>query len=698
MTSNASSTDSPRSTDSALLADFVRRHSDRAFAVLVNRYAPLVYGATLRRCQVPQLAEEAAQNTFAILARKASFLRGEDSLAGWLHRTATFEASKILRAETRHLRKMHALSNEPNDPNGGTNGDQWGEIKPLLDEALQKLSKGDRDLVLWRYYHGFKLPEIARKTGKTLAATQKQSQRALSRLARFLKGRGATGVTTSVVAAALTSVLHSPVKAGFAAGMAETSLTASAAVPTVTLLTNTLLTMSSVKLSALTAITVFGLALIPLGYQRAAIVKEERRLADLEKTIETQRHTVIAHRRPSLVDNVPPPPAPTPIDQTKRNPGTIDLSQLADDLLAAQEQRSVTALVRSKEALEVISAKPDASLDQLFERISRGNLSSQKRDLLIDAILAEMQDARPGKALKIIEGFLRNASADSDQRYMIKAERALGVLARKDPEGAIAWYESALEEGLFQAKSLHDENASVMRASASVFVGLHEVDAEMAAGFYESLETDAQGVALQQAAIEAQGAEDRHQLAQLAASLPDAQKQSVFESMAHGVARQHGASAETARMVLEWADESVASNGLLVKAARALTEDRLAELDQALEWITEHSEAGQAEANAGKVLGHHATYEQRTAHRKFESMREAGASDAFAAAYIQGGQRAFRDPVGTLNLIHTFTHPDVRAAALQAFAEDWREQPDRLTTYLRDSPLPEAEVQALLEP
>ena len=79
-------------------------------------------------------------------------------------------------------------------------------------------------------------------------------------------------------------------------------------------------------------------------------------------------------------------------------------------------------------------------------------------------------------------------------------------------------------------------------------------------------------------------------------------------------------------------------------------------------------------------------------------MRDAGVSDAFAAAYIQGGQRAFRDPPGTLELINTFQDPEVRAASLQHFAEVWQKHdPDRLPNYLRNSPLPESEVAVLLE-
>ena len=59
MTSSSSGSASKQISDSDLLAEFVSGQSNSAFAALVNRYAPLVYGATLRLCTDPQLAEEA---------------------------------------------------------------------------------------------------------------------------------------------------------------------------------------------------------------------------------------------------------------------------------------------------------------------------------------------------------------------------------------------------------------------------------------------------------------------------------------------------------------------------------------------------------------------------------------------------------------------------------------------------------------
>ena len=75
-------------TDGELLANYLADGSPAAFAQLVERHAPMVYGACLRVTGDRSMAEAAAQAAFLMLKRQAPRLAGRRVLCGWLHAAA----------------------------------------------------------------------------------------------------------------------------------------------------------------------------------------------------------------------------------------------------------------------------------------------------------------------------------------------------------------------------------------------------------------------------------------------------------------------------------------------------------------------------------------------------------------------------------------------------------------------------------
>ena len=179
-------------------AELLRRYAESgdeaAFAAIVERFKGLVFSAARRRLGSVQLAEEATQTTFAIVARKARSLQKVTHHAAWMHRTATQVARTVARTEARHQKKMKALI-EHGELGDGEDPDAWLAVHPYLDEALEALPERDRHVVMLRYFEGLSFREVGERLGKTEAAVQRQGHRALEKLARRLRGKGAAAAT-----------------------------------------------------------------------------------------------------------------------------------------------------------------------------------------------------------------------------------------------------------------------------------------------------------------------------------------------------------------------------------------------------------------------------------------------------------------------------------------------------------------------
>lgn len=203
-----------RPTDESLLNSYARNRDEKAFNALAARYLGLIFHTALRRTSNRQLAEEVSQNILCALAKKAASLaKNPDLLPAWLHRATLYESSKAMRSEISQQRRKQFQA--PDDSAGSSSN--WSEAIPHLDQALDTLPESDRHVLLQHFFEGRPFPKIAQVLGKSPAAVQKQSQRALEKLARILRGRGvtlsataiATGLTSELAKAAPAVLLHS---------------------------------------------------------------------------------------------------------------------------------------------------------------------------------------------------------------------------------------------------------------------------------------------------------------------------------------------------------------------------------------------------------------------------------------------------------------------------------------------------------
>ncbi len=196
-------------TDWALLRRYVESNSQDAFAALVSRHLSMVYTTCLRELRDASLAEDAAQSVFIILAAKASKLSARTNLAGWLFQTARFAAKNARTRQTR--RERHELEAMRQSIQARTEHEDaaWGDAEPFINQAVAKLSPGEREAILLRYWDNLRLAEVGASLGVTEEAARKRITRALMRLRTQLERQGVALGAATLAAALSAKAAHS---------------------------------------------------------------------------------------------------------------------------------------------------------------------------------------------------------------------------------------------------------------------------------------------------------------------------------------------------------------------------------------------------------------------------------------------------------------------------------------------------------
>jgi RNA polymerase sigma factor (sigma-70 family) len=206
-----------------LLAEYVKRGSEKAFRELVARYTNLVYSTALRFVEGDaHSAEDIAQTVFLDLARKAGNLAADVSLGGWLHRHTCYVAATAMRGQRRRqARERTAVAMNTQEDHGASN---LAAVAPVLDDAINQLNGDDRAAIVLRFFEQLDFRAIGAQLGSSDDAARMRVNRAVEKLHEMLKGQGVTlsaaGLGTALAAE---SVKAAPV--GMAAALATHALT-----------------------------------------------------------------------------------------------------------------------------------------------------------------------------------------------------------------------------------------------------------------------------------------------------------------------------------------------------------------------------------------------------------------------------------------------------------------------------------------
>jgi RNA polymerase sigma factor (sigma-70 family) len=183
---------SGRAADGELLDRFVRGHDEEAFATLVARHGPMVLAACRRALREATAAEDVAQATFLVLARKARSIRAPHALAAWLYRTARNLALKHRRADARRRqRETHSLLAAPDRTVPGPVEEiSVRELLAIFDEEVQRLPERFRLPLILCCLEGCTLEEAAHQLGWTPGSVKGRLARGRARLHDRLVRRG----------------------------------------------------------------------------------------------------------------------------------------------------------------------------------------------------------------------------------------------------------------------------------------------------------------------------------------------------------------------------------------------------------------------------------------------------------------------------------------------------------------------------
>jgi RNA polymerase sigma factor (sigma-70 family) len=194
-------------TDGQLLRRFADRRveateavgaAEAAFAALVDRHGPMVWGVCRRALGNTHDAEDAFQATFLILARRAGAVR-EETLGRWLHGVARRVAVRARQeAERRRFVPARTLPQPPGDPAREV---ELADLRIVVQEELGLLPERYRAAIELCHLHGLTHEEAARRLGWSARTIKSRLAAGRDRLRGRLARRGLAPRATALTAA-----------------------------------------------------------------------------------------------------------------------------------------------------------------------------------------------------------------------------------------------------------------------------------------------------------------------------------------------------------------------------------------------------------------------------------------------------------------------------------------------------------------
>jgi RNA polymerase sigma factor (sigma-70 family) len=199
--------------DGDLVAAFLGRRDEGAFAELVRRHGPLVWGVCRRTLPDAADAEDAFQATFLVLVRRAGRMTAAGTVGPWLHRVAVLTARTARRKNARRLARFAPLPDAVPAPASAP--------PPAdLDAALAVLSERSRAALLLCRLEGLTYREAADRLGCAEGTVASLVSRGLAKLRARFAGAELPALAVAVPAAVGMAAVRAAVSSRLASAVA----------------------------------------------------------------------------------------------------------------------------------------------------------------------------------------------------------------------------------------------------------------------------------------------------------------------------------------------------------------------------------------------------------------------------------------------------------------------------------------------
>jgi RNA polymerase sigma-70 factor (ECF subfamily) len=157
-----------------------------SFSALYERYHSPMVALAYSMLADRDLAEDAAQEVFAIACRDIRDLKSKERFAAWLAGICRNISRQMLRAG-----KSRGVAPD-NDP-AFVRRDDNEDRREVIHRAVWSLRESERELVVMRYFDGFSQAKISEVLDISPQAVNGRLVRAKRKIAKYLKRNGLTG-------------------------------------------------------------------------------------------------------------------------------------------------------------------------------------------------------------------------------------------------------------------------------------------------------------------------------------------------------------------------------------------------------------------------------------------------------------------------------------------------------------------------
>ena len=163
-----------------------------SFGALYERYHSPMVALAYSMLADRDLAEDAAQDVFAVACRDIGNLKSKERFAAWLAGICRNVSRQMLRAN-KGIKAQKIKPAALRDDYAARSVEDTRDRREAIRRAVWSLKESERELVVLRFFDGFSQARISEVLGLSPQAVNGRLVRAKRKIAKYLKRNGMTG-------------------------------------------------------------------------------------------------------------------------------------------------------------------------------------------------------------------------------------------------------------------------------------------------------------------------------------------------------------------------------------------------------------------------------------------------------------------------------------------------------------------------